>query len=132
MNSSYQKNPNYPEQLIHKSISGNLVRSKSEAFIDMVLHINKIPFRYECALQLDEITIYPDFTIRHPVTGETYYWEHFGLMDQTSYIQKTFSKLELYASHGIIPSVNLLTTYETKENPLSMDMLEKIVHHYFL
>lgn len=132
MNSSYQKNPNYPEQLIHKSISGNLVRSKSEAFIDMVLHINKIPFRYECALQLGEITIFPDFTIRHPVTGETYYWEHFGLMDQASYIQKTFSKLELYASHGIIPSVNLLTTYETKENPLSMDMIEKIVHHYFL
>ena len=132
MNSSYQKNPNYPEQLIHKSISGNLVRSKSEAFIDMVLHTNKIPFRYECALQLGEITIFPDFTIRHPVTGETFYWEHFGLMDQASYIQKTFSKLELYASHGIIPSVNLLTTYETKENPLSMDMLEKIVHHYFL
>lgn len=132
MNSSYQQNPNYPEQLIHKSISGNIVRSKSEAIIDMFLHINQIPFRYECALQLGEVTVFPDFTIRHPKTGEVYYWEHFGMMDQTTYLQKAFSKMQLYATHGIMPSVNLITTYETKENPLSTDMIEKIIGYYFL
>lgn len=131
MNSSYEHNLQHPEHLIHKSSSGNLVRSKSEAIIDMLLYINKIPFRYECALQLGEVTLFPDFTIRHPRTGEIYYWEHFGLMDNSSYSQNAFSKLQLYASHGIIPGIQLITTYETKEKPLGSDTVEEIIAHYF-
>ena len=130
--SSYEQNPNYPEQLIHKTASGKYVRSKSESFIDMILYQNKIPFRYECALHLDSTTIYPDFTIRHPKTGETYYWEHFGRMDDSNYAFNTFNKLELYTSHGIIPTIHLITTYETKDHPLSIEQIEKRVHEYFL
>lgn len=132
MESPFETNPNYPEQLIHKTISGNLVRSKSETIIDMFLYTNKIPFRYESKLVLGNVVLYPDFTIRHPKTGETFYWEHHGLMDDPGYVQKTFSKLQLYTSHGIIPSVHLITTYETQESPLSSDMVEKIVKYYFL
>lgn len=111
---SYDRNPKYPEQPIHKSSSGNLVRCKSEAMIDMLLHTNNIPFHYECALQLGDITIFPDFTIRHPKTGEFYYWEHFGMMDNPAYSKKVSSKLDLYIAQGIIPSIQLITTYETK------------------
>lgn len=132
MNSHFEKNPLYPELLIHKTVSGNLVRSKSEAIIDMSLYMHKIPFRYECALSLGEITLYPDFTLRHPHTGEYFYWEHFGLMDDDSYSKNACSKLQLYASHGIIPSIQLITTYETKEHPLTSDTIEKIIEQYFL
>lgn len=131
-NSDYPHNPKYPEQLIHKSISGNLLRSKSEAMIDMLLYTNKIPFRYECELQLGDIILYPDFTIRHPRTGEFYYWEHFGMMDHPSYFKKVPSKLDLYISHRIIPSIHLITTYETKEHPLSIEVISKLIEHYFL
>ena len=62
--------------------------------------------------------IYPDFTIRDPSSGKTYYWEHFGMMDQPSYAARTFSKLQLYTSFQIIPSIQLITTYETQEHPL--------------
>lgn len=130
--SPYEKNEKYPEHLIHKSISGRLVRSKSEAIIDMVLYKYKIPFRYECGLQLGETLVYPDFTIRHPRTGETYYWEHFGLIDDFNYSRSAFSKLQLYTSCGIYPTFQLITTYETKENPLSIENVEKIVKDYFL
>lgn len=132
MNSPYDHNTNYPEQLIHKTSSGKFVRSKSEAMIDMVLHINKIPFRYECALNLGKNTVYPDFTIRHPETGTLYYWEHFGLMDDPVYSKNAYSKLQLYTSMGIVPSIQLITTFETKENPLSLEIVEKIVAHFFL
>lgn len=132
MHSPFEKNDKYPELLIHKSISGNMVRSKSEVLIDMSLHMHNIPFRYECALHLNNITIYPDFTIRHPKTGEYYYWEHFGLMDDESYIQKTCSKIYTYSTNGITPSIHLITTYETKDNPLSIEMIEKIIQYYFL
>lgn len=132
MHTPYEQNMLHPETLIYKSSTGNLVRSKSEMLITLCLHIHKIPFRYECALQLGDTTIYPDFTIRHPDTGNYFYWEHFGLMDNTAYIDNTCSKLHLYASHGIVPGIQLLTTYETKKHPLSMDTVEKMIESHFL
>lgn len=128
---NYERNMKYPEQLIFKSSSGNYVRSKSEMMIDMFLHINKIPFRYECALQLGEIIIYPDFTVKHPTTGELYYWEHFGMMDDPGYCKNVYTKLQTYTSNGIIPTVHLIMTFETKKNPLSLDMIEGIIEYYF-
>ncbi|MBQ7839841.1 MAG: ATPase [Lachnospiraceae bacterium] len=130
--SPFESNPKYPENLTQKASSGNLVRSKSEALIDMALYVNKVPFRYECALQLGTTIIYPDFTIRHPQTGEYFYWEHFGLMDDPTYCKNVCSKLQLYASYNIIPTIQLITTYETKEHPLNAKIIEKIVQDYFL
>lgn len=131
MNSPYEKNPNHPENLIHKTYSGELVRSKSESMITSALFKNEIAFRYECILQCGKISLFPDFTIRHPETGDFFYWEHFGLMDDLVYCKKACSKLQLYTSNGIIPTIQLITTYETKENPLTSDMVEKIIEHYF-
>ncbi len=128
----YDQNPLFPEQRIHKCASGHLVRSKSEAIIDMVLYTNQVPFRYECALTLGKTVIYPDFTIRDPSSGKTYYWEHFGMMDQPSYAARTFSKLQLYTSFQIIPSIQLITTYETQEHPLNTETAEALVRQYFL
>lgn len=131
-NADYSRNLKHPEHLLHKGGSNNLLRSKSEAMIDMLLYTNKIPFRYECELQLGDIAIYPDFTIRHPKTGKFYYWEHFGMMDHLEYSKKVSSKLDLYISHGIIPSIHLITTYETREEPLSFEVISKLIEHYFL
>lgn len=132
MNSPYEQNQNYPEHLLHKTLASHSVRSKSEAMIDSLLYTNKIPFRYECSLVLNGIAIYPDFTIRHPATGKTYYWEHFGMMDDPAYSKHTVSKLQLYISHGIIPSIDLITTYETQQAPLTTETIQKIIDHYFL
>lgn len=132
MSVPYEKNENYPEQLTHKTSSGNMVRSKSEAIIDMLLHLNRIPFRYECMLQLGETSVYPDFTIRHPMTGEYFYWEHFGMMDNPAYCRNVGSKLQLYCANGIVPTVHLITTYETKDIPLNVELVEELVRHYFL
>lgn len=132
MRAPFPKNPKYPEQLLHQTPSGNLVRSKSEVLIDMSLYLQKIPFRYECALTLDGITLYPDFTIRHPHTGEYFYWEHFGLMDDATYSRNVCSKLQLYSLNGIVPGIRLITTYETQDHPLNIDMINKLIEFYFL
>lgn len=81
------ENPVHPEHLKHPCLSGHLVRSKSELLIDQALFTHQIPFRYECALKLNDLTLYPDFTIRHPETGQFFYWEHFGMMDSPTYSQ---------------------------------------------
>lgn len=131
MTQPYNKCPLYPENLIHKGVSNHLLRSKSEVLIDMMLCHYQIPFRYECELTLDNIIIYPDFTIRHPKTGEYFYWEHFGLMDVQSYINKTSSKINLYASNGITPGIRLITTFETQKEPLNPETVEMYIKHFF-
>jgi len=127
----YESNPSHPEQLVHKTCNNLLVRSKSEAQIAMYLYTNKIPFRYETPLVLDGHIIYPDFTIRHPITGDFFYWEHYGLWDYEDYRRQAFSKLQLFSHHGIYPGINLITTYETKQHPLSHETIEAFIQLYF-
>lgn len=128
----YEHNPSHPEQLLHRTVSGNMVRSKSEAMIDMFLYTNHIPFRYECALSLEGIKLFPDFTIRHPKTGNLFYWEHFGRMDDPAYYKNVYSKLYLYTSNGIVPSIQLIITYETKDHPLTIENIQRTIEYYFL
>ena len=75
--------------------------------------------------------MYPDFTIRHPKTGEFYYWEHFGLMDVAEYRQKVSFKFSLYMEHGIYPNRQLITTYESTDEPFGANQIEKILNQYF-
>lgn len=131
-NTPYEKSTKYEENLVIKGTGGKMLRSKSEAIIDMLLYENKIPFRYEEKLVLDGIAIYPDFVIRHPATGEYLYWEHFGLMDDENYIEHACDKVKLYCKNGIIPTINLIITYETMNHPLSVEEVEGIVQKYFL
>ena len=55
---SYEKNPAYPEQLRHSCLSGQKVQSKSEVLIAQALFLHQIPFRYECALKLNDLTFF--------------------------------------------------------------------------
>ncbi len=129
---SFEKNPKFPDHLIYHTSSGKYVRSKSEVLIDLELYTAKIPYRYEAALNLGGTNIYPDFTIRHPITGAFFYWEHFGLVDNPEYRQNMLSKLKQYTSFGIIPTVQLITTYETKEHPLTPETIKEMIRRYFL
>jgi ATP-dependent DNA helicase RecQ len=68
----------------HKTLSGDLVRSKSEVIIANILYENDIPFEYEKTLWgPDGTPRSPDFTIN--LGGETYYWEHLGMLSIPSY-----------------------------------------------
>lgn len=131
-NAEYERNTNYPEKLNVKGTQGKLLRSKSEAIIDRILYNAGIPFHYEEKLVLKNTFFYPDFTIRHPRTGAVYYWEHFGMMDNQDYINNSCIKLRTYCENGIVPSVNLILTYETLEHPLGIDDVEWLVSRYFM
>ncbi len=128
----FSGNPLHPEGLIHPAIPGLYVRSKSEVLIAMLLHAHKIPFRYEAPLDMNGVTFYPDFTIRHPCTGDYFYWEHFGMMDDKKYQQRASTKLEHYINNGIVPTIELITTYETRQHPLTSSLVEETIKKYFL
>ena len=128
----YPRNLEYSKNLKFKIPNGQLVRSKSEALIAMILFKYNIPFRYECALEIDGMIIYPDFTIRHPETGEFYYLEHLGRFDDPKYRLKNCNRIHTYGLKGIYPSFNLLLTYETDDKPLDIEKVEKMIKEYFV
>ena len=96
-----------------------MVRSKSEAIIADYLFQHNIPYRYECAVTLSGQTIYPDFIIIHPLTGDYFIIEHFGLMDNPDYYSRYLDKMQLFAKSGYYPDYNLICFYETENSPLN-------------
>lgn len=131
MNEPYERNTSHQEQLKYMTSAGFPVRSKSEVMIVEELLRNQIAFRYECKFYLGEMIVYPDFMILHPKTGKMYLWEHFGRMDEKKYADKASRKLQAYIANGIIPSIQLITTYETLEYPLGISVIRKMIEEYF-
>lgn len=132
MNSNYPRNMSHPENLIHQTIAGLLVRSKSESLIAVALSENKIPFRYENLTEIDGEIFAPDFTIINPKTNSIIYWEHFGLIDNEKYLNSFVYKIKHYAKANIILGDNLIATFETKDNPLSYTTINNIINQYFI
>lgn len=127
----FEHNNSHPEHLIHKTLHGEFVRSKSEVIIANALYSKNIPYRYECCINFGNIAIFPDFTILHPKTLECTYWEHFGMMDNSSYRENVFHKLNTYCNYGIYPSVNLITTFETLTHPMDSEKIQQIIEENF-
>lgn len=111
---------------------GERVRSKSEKIIADKLYTLGIPYRYECPLMLEgNIKLYPDFTILRMPEREEVYLEHFGMMDEESYVKHAMSKLNTYAKNEIYLGINLFITHETSKNPLNTKMLDKFFRELF-
>jgi len=107
---------------------GILVRSKSELMIANLLEDYDIPYRYEDAITLDEQTKYPDFVIKHPFSGKTIIWEHFGALHQPGYEQEMNKKMELYLANGWISFETLIYTFEFDINTRRLkDLIENII-----
>ncbi len=105
---------------IYKAESGDWVRSKSEVIIANILHRSNIPFKYEDKLYYNSTQWKePDFTIKY--NGDTWYWEHLGMLGDDQYDSGWSEKKEIYQSLGI---KNLITTKES--GVLSTIINEKI------
>ena len=130
--SSYRKNPYHPEKLRFETVTGEKVRSKSEAFIYNALEANNLAFRYDSSWTPDAATeLFPDFIIRHPATGALIIWEHLGLLDKEHYRTDFYRRLDIYIRHGFIPGVNLILTGETSDMPFNPRIIDGIIEHYF-
>jgi len=94
----------YEENLIHRTLKGEFVRSKSEVIVANLLKSKNIDYAYEKKLIGSDGSIrYPDFTIEDDDTGITYYWEHLGMLKLENYRKNWKKKLEWYRKQGILP-----------------------------
>lgn len=101
----------YEEGRIHEALSGDMVRSKSELVIANLLHERDVPFAYEVLLRAPDGTMYlPDFTITW--RGETWFWEHWGMMSSDAYQEHRKRKIAWYEVHF---AGRLIETFEGPE-----------------
>lgn len=108
------------------------VRSKSEQMIAERLTSAGIPYRYECPVNINSRTFYPDFTILKLSDRQVIYLEHFGMMDDPDYANNAIRKINAYSSGGMIVGKNLFMTFETSRNPLDIRTLDNLIDSIFM
>ena len=88
--------------LIHRTTNGTPVRSKSEVIVANELSAAGIEFAYEKQFRGHDGTFrYPDFTIEDAATGDTFIWEHLGMLSDPRYAEAWERKKKWYADSGL-------------------------------
>ena len=126
----YKRYTDKAQFLIHDTLKGDKVRSKSEALIADSLYRANIPYRYEQEIEFNSIYMHPDFLIRW--RGEEIIWEHLGLITKDNYMRVNLTKIGDYISYGYYPGENLVFTSETPEKPLNSIIVERLIDCFVL
>ncbi|WP_189281418.1 hypothetical protein [Agathobacter ruminis] len=127
-----QKN-DYPEKTSYLTARGETVRSKSEKILADLFHKYQIPYSYESKLCLSNgAVIYPDFVLLNIRTRKTIVWEHFGMVQNPDYAQRTFHKLDMYEKNGFELGKNLIFTLESNDILLDVAAIEVKIKRYLL
>ncbi|MBQ6949288.1 MAG: hypothetical protein IJN41_06335 [Firmicutes bacterium] len=124
------ENPVFREHLIHENSIGQLFRSKSEMHISEILLKLNIPYRYEKKLTISDDTKYPDFVIKHPLTGEKKYIEYFGMTDNEDYQERMIQTINWYLNHQFIPGRTVLFLYENSNAGLKLPIVTKQIRDF--
>lgn len=101
----------FAEHLIHRTLKGHMVRSKSELVIANELFNLKMEYLYEQRFvgpKTNEIVL-PDFMFSDP-SGEPIIWEHLGMLSRDDYRESWERKREWYKKNGVALGKNLFTT----------------------
>lgn len=117
----------YAEHLIHRTLKGHMVRSKSELVIANMLYQMDIPYQYEPRYEglIAPGTVRPDFMFSDPA-GEPIIWEHLGMLSQADYRQSWERKKDWYLRNGLLEGKNLFTSSETETGGLDSEVVERV------
>lgn len=124
LNKRYQPKEFLQGDALYETSSGLRVRSKSEIMIAEALEKENVPFRYEYPVEVRGRTLYPDFYCLNVRTREVFIWEHFGMLDEKSYVSTMLEKIAAYEERGFILGKDVIVTGETLEHPLSPKSIE--------
>lgn len=124
------------DRLIHRTLKGDDVRSKSEVIIANILYHHGIEYEYEGVLEFGRERRRPDFVIEDDDSGETYYWEHLGMLNKRSYRQGWERKKQWYHDHGITEeggdNGTLIISVDNRKGGISSQDIENTLKQYSL
>ena len=101
----------FADYLIHRTLKGHMVRSKSELVIANVLFDLGLEYDYEQRLPLSDGrgAVLPDFSFATPA-GDRIVWEHLGMLNKADYRAGWEKKLKRYQASGFTLGDSLFTT----------------------
>lgn len=109
------------------------VRSKSEKILADLFKDLGLAYKYECPLQLSNgLVLHPDFTFLHSESKKEIYWEHFGMMDDSTYANNALKKIDSYIRNGILPGQSLIITFESSKFNLNIKSAETLARKFLL
>ena len=114
----------YANHLVHRTATGVLVRSKSEVIVADTLTRLGISYEYEHKLTArDNPSDFrlPDFTVAYE--GDTFYWEHLGMLSVPSYREQWEHKREWYEANGY--GDQLITSEDGPDGSIDATAIEK-------
>jgi exodeoxyribonuclease V alpha subunit len=112
----------YPEKLIHRTTTGELVRSKSEVIVANVLTNLGLDYKYEEPLEVAPHNFrLPDFTIHYK--GQVYYWEHLGMLNVESYRNDWNQKEQWYKDNNLFSK--LITSQDGPDGSIDSALIKK-------
>jgi exodeoxyribonuclease V alpha subunit len=121
----------YAEHLIHRTPpssqhpNGILVRSKSEVVVAGALSKLGISYEYEQKLTSEgdpnDFRL-PDFTVSYE--GDTFYWEHLGMLSVPSYKEAWERKRQWYEDNGFLGRV--ITSEDGLDGSINAAQIERI------
>lgn len=122
----------YASHLIHCTAKGVLVRSKSEVIVADTLTRLGISYDYEKRLlgksgHPNDFRL-PDFTISYE--GDTFYWEHLGMLSVPSYREQWERKKAWYEKNGYLD--RLITSEDGHDGSINSTTIEKVARERIL
>ncbi|MBM4429414.1 MAG: hypothetical protein FJ026_03575, partial [Chloroflexi bacterium] len=117
----------YAEHLIHRTLKGHMVRSKSELVIANMLYQMGIDYQYEPRLErtMAPGVVRPDFMFADPA-GEPIVWEHLGMLTRADYRQSWERKRTWYLQNGFVEGLSLFTTRDDEKGGLDSEEVRKV------
>lgn len=113
----------FEKNLIHRTLRGEMVRSKSEVIVANLLDKMGVEYKYEEDLVLGERSFIPDFTLRYK--GKLSYLEHLGMTNDYSYMKKWENKKAYYQEYGISENKgNLIITKDGMDGSFDTEKVE--------
>jgi hypothetical protein len=121
----------FANHLIHRTSRGILVRSKSEVIVADPLTRLGMSYDYEMRLpsrgDIHDFRL-PDFTVHF--AGDTYFWEHLGMLDVPSYRESWDRTKAWYEKNGYLSA--LITSRDGANGSISAAEIEHLARERIL
>ncbi|MBR3786566.1 MAG: hypothetical protein IKJ77_09185 [Firmicutes bacterium] len=128
----YRRSEKYPEQLTHKTMKGDMVRSKSEVIIANTYFIKNAQYRYEEITEIGSKYFAPDFKVLIPRINKIKMHEHFGRMDDPEYRRNAMWKIEYYITNGYRPYEDILFTFDDLDGNIDAQALDRLITNFMM
>ena len=127
----YRRKPFLRGKQTYRTSQGEAFRSKSEWMIADILKENGVPYHYEYPLRLKGVgVIHPDFYVLNTRTRQEYFWEHMGRMDKEDYAETAIERINNYEKNGFVSGKNLILTFETNNQGLITEQVERMIQRF--